>query len=435
MRISMRTYFLMLVLMVSMGQSSRAQSTSDGSIYSRFGLGELRTFSSTQLQGMGGGGYGYSSFNGLNLSNPASWGMQVLTRVSAGMIYENVSATDNTNQTSKLSSGTFNALQISFPLKTNQVGLGFAFLPYSQVSYRVDVDGSILSDPATQDTSKFRINFKGNGGLEQILGGLGWRVNEHLSIGANANFIFGILDNTRRTTFPTPSFRDAVLTNSTRVFGLSGTIGALVHLPSVLRKDDVLSLGGSFTLPTTLNGTRVLTLGENDSIDSLSTSNSGDISLPFGAGAGLSYQIAARWTFVADGRYEPWSNFKSDFAFPGFDPASGGSLRDRFRVSTGVEFLPAGRDLLASYFKKTAYRLGFYYDRSYTNPLPDVHLRTLALTGGISLPTFNPGTRIDINVEIGTRGTTQNGLVRDTFIRIGANINFGERWFLKRKLG
>ncbi len=431
----MRYVVSVLVLFFGLTVHSSAQSTSDGSIYSRFGIGELRTFSSSQLQGMGGGGYGFSSFGAMNLSNPATWGMQVLTRVSAGMIFENVRATDNSNQTSKLSSGAFNALQISFPLEANKLGLGLAFVPYSRVSFRVDVDGSVLPDPVSQDTTGFRINFKGNGGLQQFMGGLGWRISDRVSFGASANFIFGVLEDSRRTTFPGSNFRAAVLTTSTRLFGLTGTFGGIVHFPGLLREDDMFSVGGSLTLPTALNGTRVLTLGERDNVDSLRTKTSGNVHLPLGAGLGISYQVAARWSLIADGRYEPWTNFRSDFSFPGFDATTGGSMRDRIRASAGFEFLPAGRDLLASYFKRIAYRLGIFYDRSYIDPVPNTSIRTIGATGGISLPTYNPGTRIDINVSIGTRGTTNNGLVRDTFIRIGANINFGERWFLKRKLG
>ena len=63
-----------------------------------------------------------------------------------------------------------------------------------------------------------------------------------------------------------------------------------------------------------------------------------------------------------------------------------------------------------------------------------IDINTLALTGGLSLPSFVPGTRLDINMEVGARGTTEQNLVRDVFYGVSVILNIGERWFVKRKL-
>jgi hypothetical protein len=57
-----------------------------------------------------------------------------------------------------------------------------------------------------------------------------------------------------------------------------------------------------------------------------------------------------------------------------------------------------------------------------------------AVTAGFSLPTSLSGTRIDLNLEAGTRGTTDGTLVRDNFYRVALHVNFGERWFQERRL-
>jgi hypothetical protein len=415
--------------------TAQGQRSNDGSIYSRFGLGELRSFPSSQLQAMGGGGYGFPSYNALNLNNPASWGAQILTRVTGGMLYQTVEASDAANRTSRLASGFFNGVHISFPLLKQKLGLGLGFVPYSRVSYRVQSNGFLNTDPAVLDTTSYVVSFQGNGGLQQIVGGLGWQAGSHVAVGLNGRFIFGILEETRRTQFLNPFFEDAVVTNATRLSGFTGSFGVLVRLPKAFSTNDALNLGATVTLPVTLTGTRVRTLGAGAEPDTLGNGISGKADLPFSLGVGASYQPGTRWTFIVDAHYENWSSFKSDFAFPGYAPDGSRSFDDRLRLSGGIEFLPAGHDLLASYLKRTALRLGFYYDRSYASPRPDVTIRTYALTGGFSFPTLHPGTRIDINFELGTRGTTDFGLVRDRFLRIGANINFGELWFAKRKLG
>ena len=412
-----------------------AQSSSDGSIYSRFGLGERWTFNSSQLQGMGGGGTGLQTFQNLNLSNPASWSSQVLTRVAVGMRYEGLEASDASNQTSRLSSGVLNGVQISFPLKPNKLGVGIGFLPYSRVSYRVENAGQLTPDPALEDTSSYLLKYKGNGGLQRIVGGMGYKFNRNLSLGVNADFIFGIIEESQRTTFFNSAFQESNLRNATRLSGITATIGALGWFPNILDAEDALSVGVSFTLPTTLTGTRVETLGEAESADTLGGELSGNTHLPMNLGVGVAYTRGSKWTILADARFEPWSRFDSDYTFPGFTPGHSSTFEDRVRLSAGFEFLPAGGNLLASYIKRVAYRFGFYYDTSYTRPVRDVTIRTYAVTGGLSLPTLVPGTRLDINLEVGTRGTTDNGLVRDMFYRVGATLNFGELWFSKRKLG
>jgi len=58
----------------------------------------------------------------------------------------------------------------------------------------------------------------------------------------------------------------------------------------------------------------------------------------------------------------------------------------------------------------------------------------MAVTGGLSLPSLFPGTHLDLNVEVGTRGTTDQDLVRDLFYGVSATLSIGERWFVRRKL-
>jgi hypothetical protein len=415
---------------------ARAQSGSDGSLYSRFGLGELYTFSSPQIQGMGGSGLGLRSFNYVNMSNPGSWSDQVLTRASAGFIYQNVAITDAADQTSRLASGSLNAVQFSFPILERRLGVGLGFAPYSRVGYRIETLDELISTQPSPDTTLFVTSFVGNGGLQRVVGGLGYRFNRYVSVGANAEVLFGIIDSGRRTSFIDINFQSTNVTTSTRMAGLTGTFGTLISLPNLVRDNDLLSLGAAFTLPARLAAVRVRTLGELEQVDrdTLGTRQEGTVDLPWSAGVGASYIPSNRWILSASAHYEPWSEFKSDLTFPGFTPGEAGSFSDRFRAGGGIEFLPAGADLLASYFARTAYRLGLSYDRSYASPVAGVDLRALAVTGGVSLPTMLPGTRLDINIEVGTRGTTEHGLVRDVFYRFAASLNVGERWFQKQQL-
>lgn len=431
----MRLFILLKVLLVFAIGTAQAQSSSDGSVYSRFGLGELNTFISSQAQAMGGVGIGSRSFTYVNYSNPASWSDQILTRASAGFNFYSISISDAADNVSRLTTGTLAAIQFSFPIKERKLGVGLSFAPYSRMNYRVQEEGELITDQKTGEISTYEIKYEGSGGLQEIKAGLGYRVNSNLSVGVNANIIFGIIKNGRRTSFIDDGFSATNVATSTRLHGISGTLGALLTLPNFLKQDGQLSIGAALSLPTTLQGTRVNTIGAGLDSDTLGVKVEGNLDLPLGLGVGLAYYSGNnRWILLFDSEYEPWSRFTSEFNFPGYTPTGTSNFSDKFRIGGGFEFLPAGSDLLASFFRRTGYRLGFYYDQAYVSPDMSVDLKTLAVTGGLSLPALYSGTRLDINIEVGTRGTTDRGLVRDMFYKFSVNVNIGERWFQRQQL-
>jgi hypothetical protein len=164
----------------------------------------------------------------------------------------------------------------------------------------------------------------------------------------------------------------------------------------------------------------------------------GSVTLPWRARAGLAYQPDDRWIVVIDGLYAPWSTLDSDFASdgaPGLFPTGGtNTMRDRWRVSSGAEFLPAGNDFNAGFLARTGYRVGVYAERLYVSPVAGTTVYETAVTGGLSLPTALFGTRVDFNAHVGQRGETGSGLIRDLFYGFSLSFNVGERWFQERVL-
>ena len=423
------TVFLSVLLI----QESHAQSSPSGSIYSRFGIGELQTFSSSQIEAMGGVAPSIHSLNYLNFSNPGTWADQVLTRAAAGFTYQSLNISDASDNRSQLSSGFLNAIQFSFPLLERRLGVGIAFLPFSRVGYRVEQPGTLHPTNPDPDTVAYSVSFEGRGGLQQIVGGAGYRINPNFSVGVSVQGVFGIIENGRRTSILEAGFQETHVATETRLAGISGTLGGLFTARGLLGEEDFITVGAAFTLPTTLSGERVRTLGEGLDRHTISSEGDGSVRLPMRVEGGVTYHPNARWILTTGGKYEPWTDFESDFSFPGVD-IQGTPLSDRIRAGAGVEFMPAGSNLLSPYLSRVAYRLGFYVDRSYISPSPDESIRTMAVTGGFSLPTMMSGTRLDINMEVGTRGSTEHNLVQDVFYRLSANVNIGERWFQQTKL-
>jgi hypothetical protein len=437
----MRILFLSLLLIAGTTAADAQSNRNYGTTYSRFGLGERLSFSSSQSQMMGGAAVALRSGTYNGLDNPALWSDMALTQFSVAAQIEGVETENAFGDQAQLSSGSLAGLQFGVPLLSNRLGLTFAFRPFTRVNYLAVRDGFVRDPDFPTDSLGYRVNFEGDGGLQQAQLGLGYRLGRNVSVGASVDVLFGTIDYLQRTEFTNTSIAETRAVESTKLSGVSGTVGALFSTVGLLGEEDALSLGASLSLPTQLNGKRVRTLGFSLDQDTLGAERSGDVTVPLQVAAGFSYVPDARWTLAADVRYEPWSQFESDFAFGGFDADAGiDQLRDRLRVGGGFQFLPAGNNRLRPYFARTAYRLGGYYDRAYfdASGLDDgvgESITTLALTGGVSLPAVLPTARFDLGFEIGTRGTTEQGLVRDLFIKGSATINFGERWFRQRRLG
>ncbi len=406
-----------------------AQNSGDGSIYSAFGIGELTSYGSSQIQAMGGGGTAMRSYNYSNFSNPAALADQVLARIAGGVQFQTTEITDGAN-TSRLGQGTLNAVQLSFPLIESTLGVGLSLAPYSRMSYRVRETGSITSP----DSVLYGVDSEGRGGLHTVQGSVGYRMSSRVSVGASVGYHFGILEEGRRTFFIGGNHWPTEVMNATRLHGLAASLGTQVALKGPASEQDEIYVGATFTIPTRLTGDRVRTVGTSLDKDTLGTAISARVDVPWAVDAGVAYRLDSRWYFVIDGSYSPWSSFSSTVPFAGFDPSGANHMRDRMRFSAGAEVIPGGNDQLAPFLARTAYRIGGYMERSYVDPTSNHELITYALTGGLSLPAIFSGTRLDLNMSVGTRGTAEAGLVRDLFYRFSASVNIGERWFEQRRL-
>ena len=424
----MRKYPLLFVLAVLLLTSTaQGQGRDDGSLYSRYGIGELTSFASSQAQALGGAGAALFSYNYMNFGNPATWSRQTLVRVAVGAQFDQLRARDAAGKSEQLTRGNFNALQVGLPLLSGKLGLGLSYEPYSRIHYEVSTSGTLATEE--EGNLAYQVNHEGSGGLNQTSIGFGLRLGSWASVGASADFLFGIIENSRLTTYDNENFLSTNLTSSTRLFGVTPSAGAALSFD---RQDYELVIAASGNLPVTLEGTRTRTLGESLDLDTLGTSWQGNVKLPARLRGGVSFRYQNRWLITTEIRHEPWSTASSSFPLSAFEPAN---LRDRTRYSMGVEFIPAGSSVQSSYLGRTAYRLGFYRDKLYASPVAGRDIMVTAVTGGFGLPTLFLGTRVDISFEIGTRGSTSYNLIRDRFIGVSATLNIGERWFVKRRLG
>ena len=408
---------------------AQAQSQSNyGSIYSRYGLGERAEFGSSQAAMLGNGGTSLRSSVYTNLANPALWADQTLTTFSAAGRVTTVRGVDGaTPEASVGTAGDVAAVLLGIPVYPARLGVVVSYQPYSRVNYRSTTTGTLDADG---EPVGYELNLEGGGGLQQLSGGLGLRLGSALQVGARADVVLGTDEYLQRTRFDSTAFRSTRQSQATRVSGVTGTFGATASARRLLRDDDALTVGAALTLPTALSVTRTTTLGESLDRDTLATSAAGDATLPLLVRGGLTYRSGPRWLATVDALYEPWGGFESTVPVGGFDPGTGlDVLRDRLRVGGGVELSPSGDRRSVA---RTGLRLGGYAERGLYAPAGR-DVTTYAVTGGVSVPNRLTGARIDLGFEVGTRGSTEGVLVRDTFAKGTLTLNFGERWFVRRR--
>ena len=107
------------------------------------------------------------------------------------------------------------------------------------------------------------------------------------------------------------------------------------------------------------------------------------------------------------------------------------NLNNSVCYSGGLQFTPK-YNAHNSYWKKINYRLGGRYNKTYLN-LRNNQLTEKSLTFGVGLPVKRTNTYYNLSVEIGDKGTTEENLIKEQFIRVAFGVTFKGIWFVKRK--
>lgn len=152
----------------------------------------------------------------------------------------------------------------------------------------------------------------------------------------------------------------------------------------------------------------------------------GTIRFPLTLGFGLALKKGTQWLIGIDASMQSWD----DYSYFGQQD----SLRNSWRVSTGFQYTPNDR-VTKPYWSLMQYRFGAFYNKTYLQ-LKGTQLNEYGLTAGLGLPILAKGTSfatIQIGAAFGTRGTTDNNLLKEDFARVSIGVTFSDRWFIKPK--
>ena len=162
---------------------------------------------------------------------------------------------------------------------------------------------------------------------------------------------------------------------------------------------------------------------ENPKDTAINTTDWGFLNLPQNIRIGFSYQEGNKILFLTDYNLFNWSNYK---LFNEND-----NLINSSNFSLGVQYTPKYNSV-TQYYKRIEYRIGCSFGNlplEFENTtLPD---KSISL--GFGLPYKKSRTKYDLSLILGERGTTDNNLIKEQYVKLGLTISYDGIWFVKRK--
>lgn len=400
--------------------------------YSKFGVGNIKGSLLPQFRAMGGistAVYKPGFFNNINMQNPASYAAINATTFDIGLTGV---VTELSN--SSLSENSFNAtlshVAMAFPL-TRKSALSIGILPYSQLGY--DFKNTVQVGTNAANTKTVDYKYTGEGGLTKAYIGYGTQFGDHFRLGANVEYLFGNLSESRSTEYVNdPGSINSRLQSKNSVGGVNFSYGAQYDIRLNNKTSLVFGYSGSANSKINSEKSNVVTQynifnGEEQSaFDTLSIvqNRPTNLQLPLVHNFGFTIQKDNKWLIGADYRMGKWSNLTIDNVNQG--------LQDTYGVSVGGQFTP---DITAinGYFKRVDYRLGFSHDKTYIQ-VNNQDIKQTAITLGLGLPlsSITRGSiyKMNLTAELGKRGTISNGLLQEKFVNLhlAFTLNDGS-WF------
>ncbi len=414
-------FALLLVCVSSFGQS----------IYSFQGLGSLQHQGMPNNFGMGEVGIGTPTPFHVNSQNPANLVYNTLSSFQLGIEIDRRKFSGENISGSGIN-GSLRYLGYAFPIMNGKWSSSFGILPLSTVNYNTFSERFVEGFDDIVQTSDDR----GEGGLTNLFWSNGFKIKKKLSLGLRINYTFGAIDKESNITIEEITLDDDGNENRINIASpinyqvnesysdINFLIGLGYRLS--LGESKFLNLGVTYQAESNLNGRSELSLNRlGVSGGELSTQSVGSLAidqkLPQSIGIGFSYQIPNALTIGLDLETQKWNSTQTVSR----------TLTNFFKIAAGIMWTPDYNNV-NSYFKRARYSFGVSRTK-----LPYV-VKNQSLVGfginfGVSLP-VGAFSSLDLGFKYGQLGKfNDEGLFRESYLKIVVGATINDRWFIKRR--
>jgi hypothetical protein len=399
--------------------------------YTRYGYGLLNDQGFGHSRAMGGIAIGLRNNTQINATNPASYSaVDSLTFLfDAGLGLQNANFSENGTKTNAKNSSV-DYLAAQFRLGKG-LGFTFAFLPMSTVGYSFTQTGSLpdATDGSTQYTT---YSYDGDGGIQQVMVGLGYEPIKGFSVGANFSYLYGDVTHTFATTFSNTSATKSVRQEQISVSDYKLDFG--VQYTHRFDKKHTMTVGAIFAPGHTMNAdgyTTNATYAYSSSYSSyvVQTASADTLkngyALPTQMGAGVTYVYDNRLTVGVDYSVQKWADAK-------YKGVKNTYLSDRKKISAGAEFTP--NPYSHNYLKRIHYRLGAYYATPYAKVDGRDGANEYSASAGFGFPLFQSKSILSVSGQVVKVSPKVKGLMSETYLKLNVGLTFNEQWFQKWKV-
>ena len=388
--------------------------------YSRFGLGDLKGTNFPEYNSLGSGVTSLVDEYSINPYNPATFsfiGINSFLLTTGGehinMIIDNGNINQVTNNTS------FSHLAIAFPI-SKKIGTSIGMLPYSNIGYDINT---------WDEGYNASLLYSGEGGITKVYLGSAYKLSHNLSIGANASYLFGGLSNRKKVIYQNETFFNSRSNDQINLQGYYYELGLLYKHKISVNKE--ANFGLTVNNNSSIRAKRTYLLETFDYSGTIEVPKDtfqdftewGFITLPKNISAGISYSENNKLLIILDYSAQNWNEYTL------FEETD--NLQNSLRISGGVQYIPAYNSV-TNFYKRMEYRLGFSY---YNTPLQlnDNQIQERSISIGLGIPIRKSRTQYDFSIILGERGTIEDNLLKEQFIRFGLSVSYDGIWFVKRK--
>lgn len=394
--------------------------------YSYFGIGDFRSGGTVENQMMGGLRM-YADSIHVNLRNPGAYSKLRLTTYTAGISHRELRLKD-ANEQQNLSVTNLDYLAIGFPIAKN-AGIGFGLMPFSSVGY--SLNQQTLN--AAQDT--VTNVFAGEGGLNRAYLSIGFEPIKDLSLGATINFNFGSLlyqriQSVENVQLGTLDDRESKINGFDFNYALNYTpaikdkytlythLGVNTQVNLVSKNSERI---GSFSLS---NGAEVEVVDVDLAAQGLLNT---ELKIPTITTVGLGFGENKKWFVGGEYSFQKFSEFRNDFL-----AQENVVFEDASVMALGTYFIPDYRSI-SGYLNRITYRAGLRYEQTGLM-VNNKEINNLGITFGFGLPLGTSFSNLNLGFELGRRGTTDAGLVEESYFKVNVGLSLNDKWFVKRKI-
>lgn len=410
-----------------------AQTNGSNSPYSRYGYGLQNDQAQGFNKGMAGLAYGMTDAKQLNFKNPASYAsidsLTLIFDIGFSLQYaslEQNGAKKNANNSS------IDYIMAGMRLAPN-LGMSIGMMPYTTIGYNMNTTTKFMQPTGEVTQTE---TYQGDGGLHEVFVGLGYRPWKNLSIGANAGYLWGSMENSVYASYDNNniSARRRLYAADIRTYKLD--FGVQYH--QRINRNNTLVLGATYGFGHEVNRPAFY-------IDQRITSNQGSVGdttrianafeLPHTFGVGAAWNHRGRLRVGMDYTLQLWDGCRTPELINNNYQVATNSFQNSHTFTLGGEYVP--RPNSPYWHQQIRYRFGLSMSTPYTKVNGMEGPRRYSASLGVGIPIRNAWSNrsvVNISAQYERVEPKFSGMITENYFRLCLGMTFNEMWFSKWKV-